>query len=91
MAFTFTPIVTDTFQRGNESPLDPTKWQMNGGLPVNDQLCIVNDEATTTIQFQADGQGTYIDDSLPNDQYIEVEITTLGPAGVVIIYMAVVA
>ena len=71
MALSFTPIVSDNFQRANESPLNPAHWHSVGGLPTNDQLEILNDVCTTTVQVQADGQATYIDDSLPNDQYIE--------------------
>jgi len=69
----FTQTILDTFQRADESPLNPVNWHSVSGLPTNDQLEIINNLATTTVQVQSDGQASYINDSLPVDQYVEVQ------------------
>jgi len=85
---TFTQLISDTFQRADEAPLNPANWNSIGGvLPTVDELQIVSDLATTTVQVQADGQATYIDDSLPANQYVEVQTVRQAFNGVFVLYL----
>src|SRR6266852_2318454 len=71
----FTQILSDTFQRANEAPLDPVHWHsVFGAPPSNDEPQIENNLCTTTVVAQADGAVTNINDSLPPAQYAEFQM-----------------
>lgn len=60
---------TDSFQRANESPLNPANW---GTIPSQDSLQIVSDQVTTDSTLV--GGNIWIGNNLPNNQYASTQI-----------------
>jgi hypothetical protein len=86
MSFTLTPIVSDTFHRANESPLNTSTW--NEENPDGEVLCIVSDVCTTSItEGIGDGYASYIDNSLPDNQYAQVEVSRITEKGTLWLYL----
>ena len=74
---TFTQAFEDTFNRANESPLNPTNWysvgvQGPGQLPTYDNLEVLSDACTTTTSVQDDGQATLLALAASQDQFLQV-------------------
>lgn len=85
MAFTFTQLVADSFQRSNEDPLGPSSlWQTFFG--PTDHPVIKNNECQITLSPDADGGATNLT-ALPNDQWVEIEWNDLNVLAEVNLYL----
>jgi hypothetical protein len=84
---TLTQLTADSFQRANESPLNPAVWHTVGGLPGTDQLEILNNVCTTTIQVQSDGIASNGAIAWPDDQYISLQVVEMSANGIVNMYL----
>jgi hypothetical protein len=73
MAFVFTPLFTDNFQRPNEEPLNPANWSVPGAadLAVVSHLCV--GQVST-----GGGVETYKGSVIPPDQYTAATLNQFG-------------
>ena len=85
MPLVYTPIATDTFQRANESPLNPANWfQVNAN---SDVLAIVGNKCVTTNTHDADGGAQYIGAATPDDQYVQAQLVNFTANGLLYLYI----
>src|SRR5579864_2542229 len=75
----YTPIFIDTFQRANESPLNPANWTADSEFPT-DTLQIVSHQCEAVNATDLFGAEQYTGLSLPNDQYVEITVGLFGGA-----------
>lgn len=75
MGVVLTPVYTNSCQGANQNPADPTNiFEIGGGLPSNDVLQILNAKLTTTVEVEADGQGSIVP-VMPADHYLSFTLT----------------
>lgn len=80
MAYTLTPLATDTFHRANEEPLNPANWTVNtggsGDLAVVSNACLGQTSTGGGLEF-------YTAVSAPANQYASLTVGTfLANSGV---------
>jgi hypothetical protein len=80
VSFQFTQVGADSFQRADESPLNPTNWtNLFGGA---DCLEIVSDTCVIALTADQDGGGQFLaTPGLGPDQYAELSIKDLTADG----------
>ena len=75
-----TPNTSDSFNRANENPLNPTNWSatlpIGGGPSDYAALQVVNDTCEGTVNSQISAE--LFTPSTPNDQYTQVTIATMS-------------
>lgn len=71
MPLIYTTLVSDTFDRANENPLNPAVWSKDPS-GVNSPLQIVSDNAVNTSVSQ--GIGVYVGIAWPNNQWAQVQV-----------------
>jgi hypothetical protein len=76
MAFVYTQLAEDLFQRPDENPLDPTQWTPDtvGGDP----LAIVSHLCTCPVDGDF-GDEQYTGVVFPDNQYAEITLGSAGP------------
>jgi len=75
MAFVFTQLGADNFNRPDENPLDPTNWlTMSSGQYAGSSMQIVSNQCTETDAF---GSMNLWSGAIPADQYCEFKVTQL--------------
>ena len=74
---TFVEIFRDNFTRPNESPLNPANWSPAGDFP-NDTLQVFNDSCQIVVDADFFGLMFYTGTPIPDDQYVEATIGSLG-------------
>ncbi len=76
-AFAFTPIGSDSFQRANESPLNPANWEIYSTANGGSILEIINDVCVQINNPEVAGVELFTTVP-PNDQFAGCTIAALG-------------
>jgi len=72
----FTTLFSDSFQRANENPLNPTNWGTFGSSFGFTNLQILNNECE--LHSVNGNSGNICQAAFPNDQWAEIKINHLG-------------
>jgi hypothetical protein len=81
MALFFNTLFADTFQRANENPLNPANWAAVGSPPSFPPLQVQNNQCTPISSANFAIGAEQFTASLPNDQWAEFKISSIGALG----------
>lgn len=85
---TYPATFSDTFNRANESPLNPRNWYSVGGVPPqNDCLEVANNECVSTVGIYSDGTASVVGATFPANQWCAFTLKRLDTFGAAFLYV----